>query len=280
MSGFSYVFRELLGSIRARSAALLSLAALFVFVCIATFVALLLVGPEPSETGEAKLQANEIVASLSPRLSAEAVDELYLRIRARPDVSAVSFRFAEELTPGSTGGRLFVRAVSAEAAPTVFEAIEALAGITDVVGGEPAPAPEGIGLSPVLRIVLLVVLVASIALSLLLARSGYVALLRTFRGEIRIMRISGVPERAVALPVVGLGLLVGLLAGLLLVVGVYLGIYAAGDAASAVSGLQATGRVLGITVAGLLLSLLLGGLIGLLGASLLSSKEFTPPSRR
>jgi hypothetical protein len=280
MSGFPFLFRELLGSIRARSALLLSASSLFVFVSIASFATLLLLGGTTPSVESSGIGPDEVVASLSPRLSAEAVDGLYFEIQARSDVSSISFRFAEEVSPGSTGGRFFIRATSAEEAPAVARAVEALDGIMAVTRGEPAPPPAKVGLSPALRIGLLVALVTSIVLSLVLARGGYRALLRAFRGEIRIIRLSGTPERTIAAPVAALGLLLGLLTGLLLVVGVYLGLYAAGDSAATISGVENGGRVLGVTAAGFVLSLLLGGLSGLLGASLLSAREFTSPSRR
>jgi cell division protein FtsX len=280
VSGFAFLFRELLGTIRTRSALLFSLAALSVLLCTAMFALLLLVGTavavEPSEG----LAADEIVASLSPRLSADAVDALYLQIRERPDVSAVSFRFAEELSPGSTGGQLFIRATSSDVAPAVLAAVESMEGITNVAGGEPEPPKPGFGLSPTLRLGLLIALVASLVLSLILGRAGYVALLRAFHGEIRILRVSGSAERTIALPVIALGVLLGLLAGLLLVVAVYLGSYALGASASVAAGLDRAGRTLGVTCAGFCLSVLIGALVGLLGASLLSSKEFSPIPRR
>lgn len=276
MSTFFYLFRELLGSIRARSAVLFFVSSLSVFVCVASFAALLLIeGAEAERTGE-QLGSDEIIADLSPRLSAGTVDDLHLRILQREDVASVSFRFAEEVSSTSTGGRFFIRAVSAEAMPTVLSAVDSMDGITQVRGGDPIPPPQGLALPDLARIALLVCLVVCVVLSLVLSRAGYRALLGTFHGEIRIMRLSGTPERTIVLPIVGLGILMGLLAGLLLVVGIYLGQYALGESAATVSGLADVGRVLGVTLSGLILSLLLGSLVGLLGASLLSSREFSP----
>ena len=276
MSTFLFLFRELLGSIRARSAALLSASSLCVFVCLASFATLLLVGGTTDVVERGALGAAEIVVDLSPRLSAETVNGLYLQIRQRPDVASISFRFAQELSPGSTGGRFFIRTSSAEAMPGVLAAVAAMDGITEAEGGEVAPSSEGFALSVSARIGLLASLVLSVALSLILARGGYRALLGAFHGEIRIMRLSGTSERTIAPPIVGLGVLMGLLSGLLLVVGIYLGQYALGEATSGVSGLASGGRVLGVTFAGLTLGVLLGSLIGLFGASLLTSREFSP----
>jgi len=273
MTGFSFLFRELLGSIRAQSGFLFTLTALFIFISIATFAVLLLIGNATPSDEPLGIGADEIAASLSPRLSAERVNDLYLQIREREDVASISFRFAEELSPGSTGGRLFIRATSAETAPAILAMVESLNGITSVEGGDPTPPAESVGISPAVRIGLLAGLVASVILALVLARGGYRALLRTFHGEIRIIRLSGTPERTIAMPVAALGLFLGLLTGLLLIVGIYLGLYAIGDTASAITGAETAGRVFGVTAAGFVLSLLLGSLIGLLGASLLSSKE-------
>ena len=276
MSTFFYLFRELLGAIRARSAVLLFMSSLFVFVCIASFAALLLIGDAKVETAREQLGSDEIIAELSPRLSAGAVGDLHLKILRHEDVASVSFRFDEEVSSTSTGGHLFIRTVSSEAMPTVLLAVESMDGVTQARGGEPISSPRGFALPDLARIALLGCVVVCVVLSLILARAGYRVLLGTFHGEIRIMRLSGTPERMIVLPIVGLGVLMGLLAGLILVVGIYLGQYALGESAATVSGLGDVGRALGVTFAGLILSLLLGSLIGLLGASLLSSREFSP----
>ncbi|MGB2983934.1 MAG: hypothetical protein WBC63_08770 [Candidatus Bipolaricaulia bacterium] len=276
MSTFFFLFRELLGSIRARSATLFSAASLFVFVCLASFAALLLVGGVPNERGDAFLDEDEIEVHLSPRLSAEAVNDLYLEIRDRPDVASISFRFAQEVSPGSSGGRFFVRTASADATQGVLSAVELMSGITLAEAGTAAPSPGGFSLPSTARIGLLAALVLSVALSLVLARGGFRVLLGTFHGEIRVMRLAGAPERTIVPPVVALGILMGLLAGLLLVVGIYLAQYALGEGSHAVSELANSGRVLSVSFTGLILGLLLGSLIGLFGASLLSSREFSP----
>jgi len=276
MSTFFFLFRELLGSIRARSAVLLSASSLCVFVCLASFATLLLVGGTAGDGARGTLGAAEIVVDLSPRLSAETVNSLYLQIRQQPDVSSISFRFAQESSPGSTGGRFFIRTSSAEAMPDVLTAVAAMDGITQAEGGAAVPPSNGFALPASARIGLLALLVLSVAFSLVLARGGYRALLGAFHGEIRIMRLSGTSERTIAPPIVGLGVLMGLLSGLLLVVGIYLGQYALGEATSGISGLASGARVLGVTFAGLTLGVLLGGLIGLFGASLLTSREFSP----
>jgi hypothetical protein len=78
---------------------------------------------------------------------------------------------------------------------------------------------------------------------------------------------------------VGIGILIGFLAGLLLLVILYVLHYviiSQGAPAAIFAGLASGGRILGVSLINLLLGLVLGGLIGLYGASLLSSREFHP----
>jgi hypothetical protein len=275
LSTLLFLFRELLGAIRARSAVLFGASILLIFICLASFATLLLVGGA-SGAASGGLGPDEIIVHVSPRLSAEAVDDLFTRIRLREDVASISFRFAEEVSPGSTGGRFSIRTTSATATPEVRTAVEAMDGVTQVESGVGVSGGPGLTLSSSARLGLLVALVLSVVLSLALARAGFRALLRAFRVEIRVMRLSGTPERTIVPPVVGIGTLMGLLSGLLLVAGIYLGQYAVGEGASAVPRLADGGLVLGVTLAGLALGLLLGTLIGLFGASVLVSREFSP----
>jgi len=275
VSTFFFLFRELLGAIQARSAAVFATVILLIFVCLASFATLLLVGGAAAgDTGG--LGPDEIVVHLSPRLSAEAVDDLYARIRMRSDVAAIAFRFAEEVRPGSTGGRFFVRATTADALVNVRGELESTDGVTEIESGDGAEIEGGFTLPPSARLALLLALVLSVVASLVLGRVGFRALLGAFRVEIRIMRVSGTSERTIVPPVVGLGTLIGLLAGLLLIAGIYLGQYAVGEGATVVPKLADGGLVLGVTFAGLILGLLLGTFVGLFGASVLASREFSP----
>jgi len=277
MSTFFFLFRELLGSIRARSGFLLTLSGIFVFVSLAAFAALLLVGGTDDATADPVLLGpEEVILHLSPRLSADAVNDLYVELWQREDVRSVVFRFAEEVSPGTTGGRFYVRAVSSEATTALMELAETMNGVTQIEAGEATPVVQAVGLTPTMRIVLLAGLVICVAISLLLGRMGYRRLLSSFDGEIRVMRLSGTSERTIIFPVISLGVLLGLLTGLLLVVGIFLAQYALGEAAVG-SGLAISGgHAVTVSIAGLVLGLLLGGLIGLLGASLLASREFAP----
>jgi len=276
MSEFLFLFRELLGSIRARSASLLALGGLLIFVCLGTFAVLLLVGGEGEPTREIGLGADEVVAHLSPRLSADAVNALYAEIQQREDVVSLAFRFAQEVSPGSTGGQFIVRTTSPDVTADVLESVRGMNGVTAAEAGTRPTAQPALALGGPLRMGLLGALVVSVVLSLVFSRSGFRALLGTFEAEIRVMRLSGVSERTIVPPVVALGTLIGLLAGLLLIVGIYLAQVGLGEGAAAVSELANGGRVLSVAFAGLVLGLLLGSLMGLLGASLLGSREFSP----
>lgn len=255
---------------------LLAGAGFFVFFCLAAFAALLLVGGGPGIDQDGGLAADEIVAEISPRLSSDAVNALYREIQDRADVASVAFRFAQEVSPGTTGGQFLVRTRSGDVTADVLEAVGSMPGITRVEAGTVVISETGFALPGSARIGLLATLILSVVLSLLLARGGFRALLGTFQAEIRIMRVSGVSERTIVPPVVGLGTLLGLLAGLLVIVGIYISSYALGEGAAAVSALANGGRVLVVVFADLILGILLGSLVGLLGASLLSSREYSP----
>lgn len=281
MSALPFLFRELLGTIRARSAVafLLTWILLVVFLaCVSAFFLLVPSRVEPPG-GIESLPIEELRAYLSPRLSSASIDSLYVDIRARSDVSSIQFRFAQELRPKATGGVFLIRPMRPEQAGELAVILESVNGVTEIEEMRAAPEQTESPLSGVVRIVLLVVLVASIALAFLFARRGYAELLRAFAGEIRTMRLSGVSERVIVPLVVGLGVLVGLLAGILLFVVLFLLHYTvASQAAQAAwaAGLSGVGRVLGVSFVNLLLGVVLGGLIGLLGVSTLGHRDFDP----
>jgi len=282
MSPFLFLFRELVGAIRARSALFFLLTGLFLFAFLAivgTFF--LLPSPQANDQEAGSLPIEEILVHLSPRLSSATVDRMYLELRARQDVRRVVFRFSQELDQDTSGGAFLIDPASPDAAPGLAAEMRTLNGVTEVVErrheGEPAAPP----LSMAARIGLLSSIVLTIVLSLLFARSGYRELLRSFAGEIRLLRLSGISERTIVPLAVGIGILVGLLAGVLLLVILYVLHYVAISQAvppPMLEGLASGWRILGVSLVNLLLGVLLGGLIGLYGASLLGSREFRPVS--
>jgi hypothetical protein len=270
---FFYLERELLGAIRARSAFLLALTILFLFTFLGTFSTFFLfpaAGQGPLRSG---LGGDEVIAYLSPRLSATTIDDMQYLIQARSDVLQVQFRFPETVTEEMTGGRFEIVARTPEAVDGLVNVLTTMDGVTAVEAGAPAEETAALQLSSGVRIGLLCGLALSVVLALLVSRRGFGLLLEAFRNEIRLLRLSGVPERLLYPSVVTVGVLMGALAGLLVLAGLYLFQAARlGQVVMAENG----GRVWVVGTLSLLLGLMLGGLIGLFGASHLSSRSFEP----
>ena len=273
MNAFFFLQRELLGAIRVRSATLLSLSLLALLLFLACFASLFLL-PDASGVRAGGLGPSEIVAYVSPRLSSSSVNSLFLRLQERADVQSVRYSLPEQVTSERTGGSFVLIARSTGAVDGLVAALRALDGIVSVETS--AGGAGGIALTKGARLGFLCGLVVCALLSLLLAREGFRALLHSFRHEIRLMRLSGVSERRILAAVEVMGLLIGLLAGVLLAVG--LALYAV--SASGASGDPAgdVTRLVGVGVVSLLLGLLMGGLLGLLGAAHLASSRFSPIS--
>jgi len=270
VNAFLYLERELLGAIRVRSAVLLSFAFLSLFLFLASFVSLFLL-PPASTLQPSGIASNEIRAYVSPRLTPAAVNSAFVRLQERADVLSVQFSLPEQVTSDRTGGRFTLLARSSTAVAGLTAALKAMEGIASVEVG-PVGGVGRIALSEGGRIGLLCGLVACALLALVLAREGFRALLYAFRHEIRLMRQSGVSEGRILAAVEVAGLLVGLLAGALVVVGLVLYSMAASGAEPV---LDVT-RLTGVVVASFLLGVLMGGLLGLLGAAHLASSRFSP----
>ncbi len=270
MNAFFYLESELLGAIRVRSAVFLSLALLALFLFLASFACLFLL-PPASATPPGGFAANEIRAYVSPRLTPGAVSNLYARLQERADAVSVQFSLPEQVTSDRTGGRFTLIAKSAAALPGLASALKSTEGIASVETG-PAGGSGRVALSEGARMGLLCGLVVFALLSLLLAREGFRALLYAFRHEIRLMRQSGVAERRIVAAVEVTGLLIGLLAGALLAVGLLLYDMSASGSGAV---LDST-RLVGVVVVALVLGVLMGGLLGLLGAAHLASDRFAP----
>ena len=270
MNAFLYLERELLGAIRVRSAVLLSFAFLSLFLFLASFVSLFLL-PPASALQPGGIAANEIRAYVSPQLTKAAVDDLYARLQERTDVLSVQFRYPERITSDQTGGRFALVAQSAAAVESLAAALRSTKGIASVETG-PVGGAGRIALSEGGRIALLCGLGVCAFLALVLAREGFRALLYAFRHEIRLMRRSGVSEWRILAAVEVAGLLMGLLAGALVVVGLVL----YNMAASGGEPVLDVTRLTGVAVVSLLLGVLMGGLLGLLGAAHLASNRFSP----
>ncbi len=278
MTVWFYLFRELLGAVRAKAAVFFALSGVLLFVFLGCAASFFMLSP-PSVTTTTEGQPIErIHVFLSPRVPSTTVNQLFLDWRERSDIASLRYRFAQELEERATGGVLIVRPVSDEVAEPLVEAFESVEGVTTVVAVPREtllPAPT---LSFIVRIALLAVLVIAMAASLLFFRKGYHALLTTFSGEIRLLRLSGVAERSLISLTLALGMLVGLLAGAFLFATLYIlhQVAITTDALELFSGLAHTDRILSVGLLSLLLGTVLGVLAGVLGASALHHREYRP----
>lgn len=274
-----FLFRELLGSIRARSAVLFTFSwfLLFLFlVCVACFFMISPGDMSPSVEGQ---PIEEIRVFLSPRLSSATIDQWFLEWRERTDIDGLRFGFAQEFDPSATGGVFILSPTDTAVAASLSDEFRRTAGVTKVVEVRSVPAIKIPSVFLIIRIALLVILLLSIVASLYCSRRGYHALLTAFSGEIRMLRLSGIPMRIMFTMVIALGLLLGLLGGLFLLAVLYLLHQIAlsnVDAFSMFGGLTSEVRILTVGLMGVVLGTLLGGLAGLLGASLLHRPEFDP----
>lgn len=268
MSAFLFLLRELLGAMRVRSAVLLSLAVAALFLFLACFAALFLL-PEVAGPTQGGLGATDIVAYVSPRLSQESINSLFLRLQERSDVQNIGYRLPAQVTSERTSGSFLIATRTVGSVPGLVAALRATEGISSV---EARTAANGFALTRSARLGLLCALVVCALVALILAREGFRALLTTFRHEIRLMRLSGVSEGRILASVEVTGLLMGLLAGVLLIVGLALYATSAGSSAAESARIVTVGAVAAV------LGLLLGGLFGLLGAAHLASNRFAPLS--
>ncbi|HDL84833.1 MAG TPA: hypothetical protein ENH11_00595 [Candidatus Acetothermia bacterium] len=277
MSRFFYLFGNLLGAMSGRIGALFLGVVGLILAALLIFAAFFLVGETTAQENNPALAPGEIVVYLSPKLSSDDVQSLYLKIRDMPETRTINYRFAQELGFDQAGGLFIVQAVSDSAAASLKNSISQMPGVTNIDSVTKAQGTS-VFLSNALRLGLLVALIVSIAGSLILARHAFSLLLDSFSSEIRLLRLAGTPERVIQPPVVALGVLCGVISSMLLVVVVYLLHFLALShpqaTIHAACGLLLPGRVLMVSLVGSLIGIILGGMIGLLGASLTSRKRF------
>ena len=277
MSRFFFLFGNLLGAINARVGALFLGVIGLVLAALLIFAGFFLFG-DTSRSGNApSLAPGEMVVYLSPQLSSDDVQALYVKIRDMPETKAINYRFAQELGFDRAGGVFIIRAVNAAAGATLQQAIEALSGVTNIDSVAQGQGTH-VSLPSALWLGLLIALIISIAGSLALARHSFLLLLERFSPEINLLRLAGTPESVFQPPVVALGVLCGIIAAIMLVVIVYslhfLALSHPLATVHAASGLLLPGRVLMVSLVGSLIGIVLGGLIGVLGASLTTKDRF------
>jgi cell division protein FtsX len=216
-----------------------------------------------------------VFVHLSPRLSQQKINDLCLKIREWEYVSRINYRYPQEFGLEAVEGLLVIKAVSVAKVTELIDALSAIDGIADV---DSLSTRHADSLSSPVKIGFLIGLALSIVGSLIAARYAFAELLKAFSEEIRMMRLAGTAEQVIQPPIVAIGALCGIIAGLLLIVAIYLLRFLAithpGSLLHATSGWVDPARVLTVSLGGFLLGLVLGGLAGVLGASLTESSKF------
>ena len=272
-----YLFRELLGAIRTRSALFLVLSGVLLLAFLACVASFFMIAPNNALLSTDGQPIDELRVFLSPRLSSATIDQWYLDWRERDDVAGILFQFAQEYDASASGGVFIVSPADPASASALASEFRLIDGVTEVVEIPREPIIETSSASLAIRVVLLVILVLAISASLFCARRGYRELLRAFSGEVRMLRLSGISEKLLFGLIVALGGLLGLLGGLFLMAALFLFHQIALSHATAFSlfgGLTSGMRVLSVGLVTLALGIILGALGGLLGASLLHGREF------
>ncbi len=275
MNQFWFLLGNLLRAIGSRSGALFIVLILLIFSSGALFSSFFLLGtPAPDDTGPS-LSADELFVHLSPRLSQQKINDLYLEIREWENVARITYRYPQEFGFEAVEGLLVIKAVSVAKVTELIDALSAIDGIADI---DSLSTRHVDSLSAPVKIGLLIGLALSIVASLIVARYAFAELLKPFSEEIRMMRLAGTAEQVIQPPIVAIGALCGIIAGLLLIVAIYLLRFLAiahpGPLLHATSGWVDPARVLTVSLGGFFLGLVLGGLVGVLGASLTESSKF------
>jgi len=272
-----FLFRELLGAIRTKSATYFSLAGVLLFLFLASVACFFMISPSSVARSTEGQPIEEIRVFLSPRLSSATIDEWFLSWREREDIASLQFQFAQQFDENASGGVFILSPTDPAMAASLASEFRGIEGVTEVIEVPRELAIETPSVSLIIRISLLAALVATIAASLFCFRRGFHELLASFSGEIRMLRLSGIAERVVSTLVVALGVLMGLLSGLFLLAGLYLFhqiALANAEAFSLLGGLLNGLRILSVGMTVLALGTVLGSLAGLLGASFLHGREF------
>jgi cell division protein FtsX len=272
-----FLFRELLGSIRAKSATFFAFAGVLLFLFLGSVACFFMITPGSVPRSTEGQPTEEIRVFLSPRLSSVTINQWFGELQEREDIASLQFKFAQEFDKTASGGLFIVTPADPAMAAALASEFREIEGVTEVVEVSRELAIETPSVSLLIRVSLLVILVTTIAASLFCFRRGFHELLTAFSGEIRMLRLSGIAERIIFVLVVALGVLIGLLSGVFLLAVLYLFHQIAlsnAEAFSLFGGLVNGLRILGVGLTVMALGTVLGGLAGLLGASLLHGREF------
>jgi len=189
--------------------------ALTLVLVLAAGTALLLL-PAGSEANRPVTQAF-LLATLSPELSEQDIDELAWRVWEQDGVGQVNFRFPGEEEPAAVQDRTLVVLLGDPALRSqVQERLVSEAGILDVRYLERTVKPPP-HLPSVARILALVGLVLGLALALFLGRWAMGRLAQSWNEAMNLLRTSGLPESTLRLPFLAIGAFVGLVGALVYV---------------------------------------------------------------
>ena len=277
MTGFFFVLGELIRALRQKGGGFIFLAILFVFLFLAVFSGLFLVGGPGQGTDAPRPLGGKILVHLTPGLSPQAIQALYIQLLEEREAERVNVLAGDALAPG--GATLQVQATSPTAGRTLVEKLRTTPGIASV---DYATSKRVLSLpvSSSLRLGLLLGLAASVVGSLFFARLGFRGLLGAFAEEIKLMRVSGLSEAMILGPIVVVGVLFGLTGSLFLIAAVnlaHVGLAAHPQAVPPlVAGILEATRVQAVSLFSVPLGFLMGALFGALGASLAGSRELQP----
>jgi len=150
------------------------------------------------------LSAPRLIASLDAGLSEARMNELYLETRAWEEVRGALFRFDGSAFEGA-------RALNVPSTPAIQLTLAPAADVTELreragllegVSGVYVSRAERVDTllngSPTLKPILLTAFVVTLVAGLLALRAGVGRLARGWRGELEILRLSGVSRRSVA----------------------------------------------------------------------------------
>lgn len=270
MNVYVFVFGELLHAIRAKTLGWFILTTLLVFSFLALFSCFFLLG-RPANNASLP---DEITVHLSPQLSDQETETLYLTLREWEGIQQINYRFNRE--DPELGG-LFILLVMPDDIASLVQELRSTDEVLTVERSNHSDTRIQ-PLSPATRFGLLAGLILNALACLIVARWAFKGLLQAFSGEIRLLRLTGVPENALHYPLIALGLLCGLAASFLFIVAIYLAHLAVVSEPETLfqtaSGLLNVGRIRTVSLLSLLLGLVMGTFAGTLGVSLIESHRF------
>jgi hypothetical protein len=280
MSAIVYLLKEIICSLQ-RKNVLLCIAlsgAIFLFLAVSSSLFLF---TAPINDG-IRLKSQEIIAYLPLRLPTAAIRDLLFEIREHPQVVRATFRFSEEFhREDPVPGRYGLLFITASDIPSAEVLAAELAGRRDIMEvrfyGEKR-RPTAIPLTATMKIGFIAGILIVITGVLFLSRYLFARLLTGLTDYLRLLHTAAIPERTIQTPWIILGAICGLIGGLLFAVILYLlhrwAIADPGAIIHLAAGTINFTRILSLSIGGVVVGILLGGVIGVLGGSLTTDPRF------